>query len=65
MTDRELWGYMDKLASEKHSPDREAAFTLLLKLAYDKDMKLILACFPDPEIPGSVRQGYMEVMEKR
>ena len=65
MTDKKLWEHMDKLASEKRSREREAAFMLLLKFAYDEDMKLILSCFPDPEIPGAVRQGYMDVMGKR
>lgn len=41
------------------------AFMLLLKKAYDKDMKLIMSCAYDPMMPGMARQGFMEVMGKR
>lgn len=37
----------------------------LLKKAYDKDMKLIMACVHDPMKPGKAHQGYMEVEGRR
>lgn len=65
MTDKELWRQMEQLASEKQSLERDMAFMLLLKMAYDKGMKLIMSCAYDPMMPGMARQGFMEVMGKR
>lgn len=65
MTDKELWRQMDNLSNEETSLERDMQFMLLLKKAYDKDMKLIMACIDDPVMPGMTRQGYMEVMGKR
>lgn len=65
MTDKELWRQMENLANEEVSLEREMKFMLLLKKAYDKDMKLIMACMYDSIMPGMARQGYMEVMGKR
>ena len=65
MTDKELWRQMEQLVSEKQSLERDMAFMLLLKMAYDKDMKLIMSCAYDPMMPGMARQGFMEVMGKR
>lgn len=65
MTDKELWRQMEQLASEEQSVERDMAFMLLLKMAYDKDMKLIMSCAYDPMMPGMARQGFMEVMGKR
>lgn len=65
MTDKELWRQMEQLVSEKQSLERDMAFMLLLKMAYDKDMKLIMSCAYDPMMSGMARQGFMEVMGKR
>lgn len=65
MTDKELWRQMENLANEEKSLEREMKFMFLLKKAYDKDMKLIMACMYDPMMPGMARQAYMEVMGKR
>ena len=65
MTDKELWRQMEQLASEEQSLERDMAFMLLLKKAYDKDMKLIMSCAYDPMMPGKARQGFMDVMGKR
>ena len=56
---------MEKIASEEQSLERDVEFMLLLKKAYDKDMKLIMSCAYDPVMPGKARQGFMEVMGKR
>ena len=55
MTDKELWRQMENLANKKSSLDRETKFMLLLKKAYDKDLKLIMACISDPMMPGMAR----------
>lgn len=65
MTDKELWRQMENLANEEEALEREMKFMFLLKRAYDKDMKLIMACMYDPMMPGMARQAYMEVMGKR
>ena len=65
MTDKELWRQMELLACEEETPEREMSLMLLLKRAYDKDMKLIMACMYDPVMPGMARQGYMDVYGKR
>ncbi len=65
MTDKELWRQMENLSNEEPSIEREMRFMHLLKKAYDKDMKLIMACVYDPMMPGLARQGYMEVEGKR
>ena len=44
MTDDELWKQMENLANQEKSLEREMRFMLLLKEAYDMDMKLIMAC---------------------
>ena len=46
MTDEELWKQMENLANQEKSLEREMRFMLLLKEAYDMDMKLIMACVP-------------------
>ena len=43
---------MEQIASEEQSVERDMAFMLLLKKAYDKDMKLIMSCAYDPMMPG-------------
>lgn len=65
MTDEELWKQMENLANQEKSLEREMKFMLLLKEAYDMDMKLIMACVPDPVMSNMARQGYMEVDGKR
>lgn len=65
MTDKELWKQMENLSNEEPSIEREMRFMYLLKKAYDKDMKLIMACMYDPMMPGQAHQGYMEVGGKR
>lgn len=65
MTDKELWRRMENLATSEPSLEREMSFMLLLKQAYDKDMKLIMSCVYDPVRPGLAQQGYMEVTGKR
>lgn len=65
MTDKELWRRMENLAISEPSLERDMGFMLLLKQAYDQDMKLIMSCVYDPMRPGMARQGYMEVMGKR
>ena len=65
MTDKELWRRMENLSLQEQSLKRDMEFMLLLKTAYDKDMKLIMACTYDPLMPGMARQGFMEVMGKR
>ena len=44
MTDKELWRRMENLATSEPSLEREMSFMLLLKQAYNKDMKLIMSC---------------------
>lgn len=56
---------MEQIASEEQSLERDRAFMLLLKKAYDKDMKLIMSCAYDPMMSGKTRQGFMVVMGKR
>ena len=65
MTDKELWRRMENLAISEPSLERDMGFMLLLKQAYDQDMKLIMSCAYDPMRPEMARQGYMEVMGKR
>jgi hypothetical protein len=65
MTDKELWRQMDMLADETPSLEREMKFMLLLKQAYDKNMKLIIACRYNPAMPGLAQQGYLDVDGKR
>ena len=65
MTDEELWKQMENLANQEKSLEREMRFMLLLKEAYDMDMKLIMACVPEPVMSNMARQGYMEVDGKR
>lgn len=65
MTDKELWRRMENLSLEEQLLGRDMEFMLLLKTAYDKDMKLIMACQYDPLNPGLARQGFMDVMGKR
>ena len=65
MTDKQLWREMENLANEERALARDLQFMLLLKKAYDDDMRLIMACEYDPAMPGTARQGYMEVMGKR
>ncbi len=65
VTDEELWKQMKNLANQEKSLEREMRFMLLLKEAYDRDMKLIMACIPDPVMPNMARQGYMAVDGKR
>lgn len=65
MTDKELWRQMDMLATETPSLEREMRFMLLLKTAYDKDLKLLIACRYNPLMPGIAQQGYMDVDGKR
>jgi len=55
MTDKELWRQMENIASKEQSLERDTAFMLLLKTAYDKDMKLIMSCVYDKMMPGMVR----------
>ena len=62
MTDKELWRRMENLSLQEQSLKRDMEFMLLLKTAYDKDMKLIMACTYDPLMPGMARQGFMEAM---
>lgn len=52
MTDKELWRQMEQLASEEQTLERDMAFMVLLKKAYDKDMKLIMSCEYDSMMPG-------------
>lgn len=65
MTDKELWRQMDVLATETPSLEREMRFMLLLKTAYDKDLKLLMACGYNSAMPGIAHQGYMDVDGKR
>ena len=65
MTDKELWRRMENLAISEPSLERDMGFMLLLKQAYDQDMKLIMSCAYDPMRPEMARQGYMVVMGKR
>ena len=65
MTDKELWRRMENLAISEPSLERDMGFMLLLKQAYDQDMKLIMSCAYDPMRPEMARQGYKEVMGKR
>lgn len=65
MTDKELCRQMEKIASEEQSLERDMEFMLLLKKAYDKDMKLIMSCAYYPMMPSKARRGFMEVMGKR
>ena len=65
MTDKELWRRMENLAISEPSLERDMGFMLLLKQAYDQDMKLIMSCAYDPMRPEMARQGYMEVTGKR
>ena len=65
MTDKELWRRMENLAISEPSLERDMGFMLLLKQAYDQDMKLIMSCAYDPMRPEMARKGYMEVMGKR
>ena len=65
MTDKELWRQMDMLAAETPNLEREMRFMLLLKRAYDKDLKLIMACRYNPVMPRIAQQGYMDVDGKR
>ena len=65
MTDRQLWQEMENLGNEERSLARDLQFMLLLKKAYDDDMKLIMACEYDPVMPGMARQAYMDVAGKR
>ena len=58
MTDKELWRRMENLATSEPSLEREMSFMLLLKQAYNKDMKLIMSCVYDPVRPGLAQQGY-------
>ena len=44
MTDKELWRRMENLAISEPSLERDMGFMLLLKQAYDQDMKLIMSC---------------------
>lgn len=65
MTDKELWRQMEYIACEEGTLERDMSFMFLLKKAYDKDMKLIMACTYDPLMLGMARQGYMNVYGKR
>lgn len=65
MTDKQLWREMENLANEEQSLARDLQFMLLLKKAYDDDMRLIMACEYDPAMPGMARQAYMDVAGKR
>ena len=64
MTDKELWRRMENLAISEPSLERDMGFMLLLKQAYDQDMKLIMSCAYHPMRREMARQGYMEVMAK-
>lgn len=65
MTDKQLWREMENLANEEQSLACDLQFMILLKKAYDDDMRLIMECEYDPTMPGIARQGYMDVMGKR
>lgn len=65
MTDKELCRRMENLAISEPSLERDMGFMLLLKQAYDQDMKLIMSCVYDLMRSGRARQGYMEVMGKK
>ena len=65
MTDKELWRQMDKMAVETPSLEREMRFMLLLKTAYAKHMKLLMACRYNPLMPGIAHQAYIDIDGKR
>lgn len=40
-------------------------FKMLIKIAYEKDMRLVIACTNTPGMPGMAHQGYIDVEGKR
>lgn len=62
MTDKELWHQMENFSNEEQTLEKEMKFMLLLKKAYDKDMKLIMACIYNPSMPGMTRQSYKDLL---
>lgn len=65
MTDKELWRRMEQESENPDLLEKSMKFMLLLKTAYEKDMKLVIACTNTPGMPGMAQQGYIDVDGKR